>query len=155
MKTTIGLALAAALAASPFATFADDAARGPGTGHPCREGRGMRGGRGARLYDAKTVTTVSGQVAAVESGPRGRGVHLQLDTGSGTLPVHVGPAWFLSEQGLSIAAGDGHEITGSQITFDGKPALIAQAVKKVDKALALRDMQGIPVWAGQGQAHRK
>ena len=150
MTRTLGLALAAALLATPFAAAADDGASGPGTG-PCRDGRGPRP-RGAGFYDTRTVTTVTGQVAAVEqSGRRGRGLHLQLQTGSGTLPVHLGPARFLREQGLELAAGDQVEITGSQIAFDGKPELIAQVVKKGKQALALRDAQGVPVWAGRGR----
>jgi len=143
MKRTLGLALAAALLASPLAAAADGAG-------PCRDGRGPRA-RGARLYDTKTVTTVSGEVAAVEeAGRRGRGLHLQLKTASGTLPVHLGPAWFLKEQGLALAPGDPLEVTGSQVTFDGKAVLIAQVVKKGGQALALRDLQGVPVWAGHG-----
>lgn len=153
MQRTLGLALAAALLSTPLAAAAADAPCGPGVG-PCRDGRGPGHGRHARgpgFYDAKTVTTVSGQVTAVEAGPRGRGLHLQLQTAAGMLPVHLGPAWFLSEQGLAFTAGDAVEVTGSQVTFDGKPALIAQTVKKGDKALALRDIQGVPVWAGQGR----
>jgi len=151
MQRTLGLALAAALLSTPLAGAAADAPCGPGVG-PCRDGRDPgRGRHGPGFYDPKTVTTVSGQVAAVETGPRGRGLHLQLQTAAGALPVHLGPAWFLSEQGLAFAAGDAVEVTGSQVTFDGKPALIAQTVKKGDKALALRDLQGVPVWAGQGR----
>lgn len=150
MNRTLGLALAAGLLATPFAGIAADAPCGPGAG-PCRDGRGPRA-RGARLYDTKTVTTVTGQVTAVEqTGRRGRGVHLQVQTASGLLPVHLGPSWFLEEQKLALAAGDQVEITGSQVTFDGKPTLIAQVVKKGEQALALRDMQGVPVWAGQGR----
>ncbi|MDI6852119.1 MAG: hypothetical protein QME75_00745 [Deltaproteobacteria bacterium] len=46
-----------------------------------------------------------------------------------------------------MAAGDRLEVTGSRITYQGNPAIIASEVKKGDKALKLRDAQGIPAWA--------
>lgn len=162
MRTAIGLFLAANLAAGGYAALADDA-RGPGPGPcggmngpgPCggaMRGRGS-GARGTRLYDPKTVTTVSGEVAGVQevTGRRGGGIHLDLKTASGASHVHVGPAWFLQEEGMALAAGDRVEITGSQVTLDGQPTLIAQVVKKGDKAVALRDLNGVPVWAGCGR----
>lgn len=149
MKTTIGLALAAALAAVTFTAKADET-RGPGA---CAGTRGPRG-FGARHYDPKTVTTLSGEVVAVDQTGRGRrcgGVRLEVKTAEGTTPVRVGPSWFLEEQGLQIAPGDKLEITGSKVAFGGKPGLVAQVVKKGELAVALRDIQGVPVWAGRGR----
>lgn len=148
MKTTMALSLAAALAAAPLWAGADEAPAAPA--RPCARGPGARG---PRLYDPRTVTTLAGKVAAVEQVGRrrgGGGVHLSLETAEGTLPVHLGPSWFLQEQGLQLAAGDQVEITGSKVSFRGQPAVVAQVVKKGDKAVALRDLQGIPVWAGCG-----
>jgi hypothetical protein len=147
MKTTIGLALAAALAATGLAARADEV-RGPGA---CGGPGGFRGA-GARLYDPKAMTTLAGEVAAVEQrgGRRGGGVRLEVKTSEGTLPVLLGPAWFLEEQGLRLAAGDQVEITGSKVAFRGAPAVIAQVVKKGEAAVALRDLNGIPVWARCG-----
>jgi len=62
--------------------------------------------------------------------------------------VYLGPGWFLAKQDLTFAPQDQVEITGSQTTFQGKPALIAAQVKKGDKSLKLRDPAGIPAWAG-------
>jgi hypothetical protein len=151
MKTTMALSLAAALAAAPFAARAEEAPAAPARPGPYAGARGPRG-RGPRLYDPKTVTTVSGKVAAVQtvSGRRGGGIHLDLETAEGTLRVHLGPSWFLEKEGLRLAAGDQVEITGSKVTVRGQPAVIAQVVKKGDTAVALRDVQGIPVWAGRG-----
>ena len=150
MKTTIALSLAAALAAAPLAAGAEEAPAAPA--RPCAGARGPRA-RGARLYDPRTVTTLGGKIAAVQQvggGRRGGGVHLSLEAPEGTVAVHLGPSWFLQEQGLTLAAGDQVEITGSRVSFRGQPAVIAQVVKKGDTAVALRDLQGIPVWAGCG-----
>lgn len=40
------------------------------------------------------------------------------------------------------------EVTGSRVTFDGKPAIIAAEVKKGGETLKLRDEKGRPVWSG-------
>jgi hypothetical protein len=155
MKTKVLIALATLTLSAPAAAH-DPGCPGPGPG--AGPGRGMRGGRaggpgpGARAYDPKSVTTVAGKVSAVSaSGPRGQRVQLDLETADGVLPVRVGPAWFLEKEGLNLAAGDELEVTGSKITRDGQPLLIAQVVKKGATALALRDLNGIPVWAGQGR----
>jgi hypothetical protein len=43
------------------------------------------------------------------------------------------------------------EVTGSRVTFDGKPALIAAEIKKGNEALTLRDASEYPVWSGWRQ----
>jgi len=111
-----------------------------------------RGSDYARLYDAKTVETIKGEVVSVQTFTpargMGHGVHLQLKTDKETLPVHLGPAWFIENQDTKIEAKDVVEVRGSRITFEGKPALIAAEVKKGDETLQLRDRDGYPAWAG-------
>lgn len=115
-------------------------------------GLGPGGGAGYdRMYDPKTVETLSGEVVSVDKiidPGMGYGVSLTLRTNKETILVYLGPGWFLEKQDLSFAAKDQVEITGSQITFQGKPAIIAAQVKKGDKSLKLRDPAGIPAWAG-------
>ena len=115
-------------------------------------GLGPEGGAGYdRMYDPKTVETVSGEVVSVDKitdRGMGYGVSLTLKTGKETILVYLGPGWFLEKQDLTFAPKDQVEITGSQITFQGKPAIIAAQVKKGDKSLKLRDPAGIPAWAG-------
>jgi hypothetical protein len=149
MRTIIGVSILAALLGAGYAARAD----GPGPGGPgACNGAGPRG-HGPRHYDPKTVATVSGEVAAVQQGAgrRGGGARFDLTTADGTVAVHAGPAWFLRDQGIEIAQGDKVEVTGSRATLRGQPALIAQVVKKGDKAVVLRDMTGIPVWSRCGE----
>ena len=111
-------------------------------------------GKGAgydRMYDPKTVETVSGEVVSVDKIiDRGTsyGVSLTLKTDQETILVYLGPDWFIEKQDLTFAPKDQMEITGSQITFHGKPTIIAGTVQKGDKSLKLRDPAGIPAWAG-------
>ena len=79
------------------------------------------------------------------------GMHLNLQTDKETIPVHLGPAWFMQKQSPQIATGDAIVVTGSRVTFDGKPAIIAAEIKKGDKVIRLREQNGVPLWAGRGQ----
>lgn len=105
-----------------------------------------------RMYDSKTVETISGSVEKIETVTPTKGmstgIHLILKTEKEAISVHLGPSWYLERQDIQIAVGDKIEIKGSRITFEGKPAIIAAEVKKGDEILKLRDETGFPVWAG-------
>jgi hypothetical protein len=129
---------------------------GPGGGG---RGMGMGGGMGPRLYNPQTVTTVTGQVEKLADLPSmggGGGMGMQyrgvtLKTDQGSLLVHLGPGWYLDEKKFSITAGDTVEVTGSKVTLNNQPALIAREVKVNGTTLKLRDDQGLPVWRGMGR----
>jgi hypothetical protein len=114
-------------------------------------GQGYRGEYQGK-YNPKTVTTVKGVVETVEQMPPATGmsygIHLDLRTASGTLSVHLGPAWFIERQDIRIEEGDTLQVKGSKITYEGKPTIIAAEVKKGNTVLKLRDQNGFPVWAG-------
>jgi hypothetical protein len=121
-------------------------------------GSGMGGGMGPMLYNPQTATTVTGQVEKLEDLPSmggGSGMGMQhrgvtLKTDKGSLMVHLGPGWYLDEKKFAVKAGDTMEATGSQVTLNNQPALIAREVKVKDATLKLRDDQGLPVWRGMG-----
>jgi hypothetical protein len=104
-----------------------------------------------RMYNPKTVETVSGEVVSVnEITPmKGMqyGVHLMLKTDGKTISVHLGPGWFIENQDIRIEPGDKIEVMGSRITFEGKPAIVAAEVRKGDQVLKLRDQDGFPAWS--------
>jgi hypothetical protein len=144
-KTIVGAAL---LLSACFAQRV--AAQGP----PHWRGGGGWGPGGAygKIYDPKTVETVTGEVVSVDvltpMHRMHRGVHVQLKTVKETISVHLGPAWYIENQDTKIEPKDKIEVKGSRVTFDGKPAIIAAEVVKGDEVLKLRDDQGIPCWAG-------
>ena len=128
----------------------------PGMGMGRGQGRGWGAGDPySRMYNPKTVETLSGEVVSVEKFTPGRrmsyGVHFTLKTDKETIPVHLGPSWFMDKQAMTIAAGDKVEVTGSRITYEGNPTIIAAEVKKGGQVLKLRDAAGVPAWAGQGR----
>ena len=131
----------------------------PGMGPGGGQGRGWGAADSySRLYDPKTVETISGEVVSVDKFTPGRkmsyGVHFTLKTEKETIPVHLGPSWYVEKQAMTIAQGDKVEVTGSRITYEGKPTIIAGEVKKGGQDLKLRDAAGVPAWAGASQGPR-
>jgi len=122
-----------------------------------KKGRGAGGWRTDstfnRLYNPKTVETVTGKIIALDTLKSAKGmsygVHLMLKTDKETISIHLGPGRYLENQDVKIGLQDKVEIKGSRITFEGKPAIIAAEVKKGDGLLKLRDENGIPVWSGR------
>lgn len=143
MRTSAVALVVATLVAAP-------ALAGPGGGRGSG-GWGM-GGSYQRMFNPATVETVAGQVVSVDrmAPMKGmnQGIHLKLKTDQETIPVHVGPAWYLERLDTKIEKGDSIEVKGSRVNFQGKPALIASEIKKGDAVLKLRDDSGFPVWAG-------
>ncbi len=76
------------------------------------------------------------------------GVHLLVKLDKGEISVHLGPAWYIENQDVKIAAGDKVEIKGSKVSIGGKPILIAEELKKGDEVLRLRSADGVPFWSG-------
>jgi hypothetical protein len=122
-------------------------------------GGGRGGGPGAQGYNPQTVTTVKGQVEDLGSygmqgwrvapGMQTKGLVLKTDKGS--ITVHLGPAWYVSQQGFKLKEGDTLEVTGSKVTKDEKTVLLAAEVKKNGQTLKVRDEQGAPLWREQGR----
>jgi len=107
--------------------------------------------RSGRLYNPASEQTVTGQIVAIqrmEAQHRfGYGLHLVLKVGEEELPVHLGPGWYFERNDFPIAEGDTLQVTGSRITLEDGPALIAAELRKGDKTLRLRNEQGIPLWS--------
>jgi len=122
----------------------------------CRENGGGPGGPGGgpgRMYDPAKVETVKGEVTAVEKvgggGQMGPGIGLKLKTASGELTVHLGPQWYIEQQGeVPIKAGDTVEVKGVKASRGGQDFFLAGEVRKGGDVLRLRDESGVPLWAG-------
>lgn len=103
-----------------------------------------------RMFDPKTVETVSGEVTTISQfapakGMRG-GIHVNVKTDRETISVHLGPSWYLENQDVKIEPKDRVEVKGSRVVFSGKPAIIATEVRKGQDLLTLRDDSGFPAW---------
>lgn len=117
--------------------------------------RGM--GRGqmqpyTRPFDPGTVTTLTGEVTEIVYVEKNAnlnrvGVHLMVKTATETIPVHLGPVWYIENQ-EQFERGDQVSVTGSRVTFNDAPALVATKVIRGEMALQLRDQNGYPAWRG-------
>ncbi len=105
-----------------------------------------------RMYNTATVETLAGTIESVDkiTPMKGMhyGVHVMLKTDKETIPVHLGPGWYIERLDTKLEKGDKVEVKGSRVVIAGKPAVIAAEIKKGDNTLVLRDSAGIPVWAG-------
>ena len=137
--------LSVLLATSAFAQT------GPGMRWQGSGGWGM-GGKYQHMYDPQTVESVKGTVESIETPAPMRGMHhaviIVLKTDKGTIPVHLGPEWYIERLDVKIQKGDVIGVRGSSVEFNGRHIIIAAEVQKGSQVLTLRDDKGIPVWAG-------
>jgi sporulation protein YlmC with PRC-barrel domain len=107
-----------------------------------------------KLFDPKTMKTISGQVIKVDQVPEyGFGMQMRLTVFIDTkeiLPVFLGPAFYIVGpwQAKHFKLGDTVTVSGSQVTVSGEPFMIATTVKRGNEVLRLRDTDGIPGWIG-------
>ena len=148
MKRTITFMMVISILSFLLATesFAQKGMKWQGSGN---WGPGTQYGR---LYNPQAMETLSGEVASVDTitpmKGMSSGVHLMVKTDKETISVHLGPAWYIQRQDMKIAPGDKVEITGSRITFQAQPTIIAAELKKGTEIFKLRDGDGFPVWSG-------
>jgi hypothetical protein len=119
---------------------------GPGEG---------KGGGPSGLYNPQTVVTVAGVVVSTTPPAVKQGlpylVYLSLQTEAGKVTVFLGPSLHIEKLPLQIKVLDRIQVTGSKITWEGAPVIMAAEVKKGDQVLKLRDANGVPVWSGRGR----
>jgi hypothetical protein len=107
------------------------------------------------LYDPQTVTTVSGVVVSLTPPQAEPGLpylaYLTLRTEKEKIKVFLGPSLYVDKLPVKLKALDQIQVTGSKITWEGKPVILAAEVKKGNQVLKLRDTDGTPVWSGRGR----
>ena len=87
-----------------------------------------------RLYNPATVETISGTVEGIEKVTPMKGMYpaieLIVKTDKETIPVHLGPEWYVGRLDTKIEKGNTVDVKGSRATLSGKPVIIAAEVKK-------------------------
>ncbi|MBN2034988.1 MAG: PRC-barrel domain-containing protein [Deltaproteobacteria bacterium] len=126
-------------------------------GSPMHPGTG-RGEPSKKIFDSKTIKTISGQVIKVDQVPEpGSGMEMRLTVfidKKEVLPVYLGPAFYIvgSEEVEHFKIGDQVTVSGSEVTVNGEPLMIAMTVKRGNQVLRLRDKDGNPEWIGWKKA---
>jgi hypothetical protein len=112
------------------------------------------GGGPGGLYNPDTVVTLSGIVIA-KTPPSAKGLpqlaYLTLKTNTGKITVFLGPDLYVDKLPVRIQNLDKIQVTGSEITWEGKAVILAATITKGDQVLKLREPNGVPVWSGQRQ----
>jgi hypothetical protein len=116
----------------------------------------MKKGSPGRVYNPQTVVTVSGMVVSVNAPPRNDGlpylVYLTLQVGAEKISVFLGPNLYVDKLPGKIQALDKIQVTGSKVTWQGKPVIVAAEIKKGNQVFHFRRPDGAPYW-GQRRPH--
>lgn len=104
------------------------------------------------LFNSKSVETIKGTVESVDTVTPMQGmtpgVSLTMRTEKGeSLPVQLGPAWYVENQDVKLQPNENIEVRGSRVTSDSGPVVIAQEIRKGDETFKLRDDKGQPMWS--------
>jgi hypothetical protein len=109
-----------------------------------------------RCYHPTDVEAFSGEVSGITTTVpmpgMTDGIVLLLTMKAVSIPVQLGPAWYIERLDAPIEVGDHIEVLGAKALAAGLPAVIAAEVRKGDKVLVLRDAEGIPAWTGWRRA---
>ncbi len=104
------------------------------------------------MFDPDSIENLRGKVLSVEKfiplRQMGWGLLVMVSDEKGEeIAVHVGPGWYLEQQGFDIEPGERVAIRGSRITFNEEPAIMAMEVKTQKAAIQLRNEKGVPAWS--------
>lgn len=109
-----------------------------------------------RCYQSTSVERFVGDVSEITTTVpmpgMTEGVSVLLTMKALSVPVLLGPAWYIEHLDARIEIGDRIEVIGAKAFAEGLPAVLAAEVRKGDSVLVLRDAVGIPVWAGWRRA---
>ncbi len=100
-------------------------------------------------YDPKSEVTINGTIDDIKDFTAAKGdigTVLVVKTATDTFDVRLCPNSFLKEFAVTFNKGDKVEITGSKVTIEDKPVILAREVVLGNNTLVLRDKQGAPVW---------
>ena len=100
----------------------------------------------SELFDPETIETVTGKILKVEYYEQ---IRLMLYTDAKKpVMVYLGPIGFFESQGKVMKRGDQVTVTGSILTIDDTPIMVATSIQEGNEELQLRDKEGHPTWIG-------
>jgi hypothetical protein len=78
-----------------------------------------------------------------------------LKTDKGYVLVHLGPAWYIDQQQLTVKEGDTLKVTGSKIIAKQRTMILGRKIEVNGHTLTLRNEQGFPAWRGMRGGGRR
>jgi hypothetical protein len=114
--------------------------------------RAGKGGGPGVSYNPQSVVTVTGIVISKTPAPVKPGlpylVYLTVKTEKDKITVFLGPSVFIDQMPVQIKQLDRIQVTGSQVTWAGKPVILTAEINKGDQVIKLRGPDGVPLWSG-------
>jgi len=109
-----------------------------------RTGVAASGTSRAMAYAASRESAVQGTVIQYEEAASAAplGAHAKVQTASGIVVVHLGPASYLKARRFSLAAGDEVRFVGATATGKTGSVFLARTVERGGEKLALRSPRG-------------
>jgi sporulation protein YlmC with PRC-barrel domain len=104
-----------------------------------------------QLFDRKTIERIRGTIVRSEAiAPMpamdpGTVLTIRYDEGK-NIVVHLGPEWFVRRQQGEFKEGVEVDVSGSRVSIDGKPAIMATQLRINGRTMTLREDNGVPVW---------
>ena len=102
------------------------------------------------LFDPGKIETISGKIVKVKYYEELRLI-IYTDTKKPVL-VALGPIDYFTGRNKVLKAGDTVTVTGSMITIDDTPLMIATKIKEGNEEMQVRDNEGYPIWMGWKKA---
>jgi len=105
----------------------------------------------ATAFNQATIETFTGEAMGVQDLRRLFGVAdyinfvLRTEQNENWM-VSLGPGSYLEENNFELSNGDRVTVTGSRVTIQGRPTLMATEIEKNGQRLQLRNQNGVPVW---------
>jgi len=98
-------------------------------------------------YDlAKDVALTGSVLAYVENSKTPPlGAHLTLQTGSGSVDVHLGNARLLRQAGIRLEAGQSVRVVGQSRTLGARSVFLARLLQSGTRVVPLRSDHGLPL----------
>lgn len=111
----------------------------------------------AKIFNPQSIKEISGEVIKVDQVIPNKGIISQVQikltvfvNRKEPVPVYMGPRWYVSGPGgrPPLKVGDKVTVTGSWITSQTEPFMIATTVTEGARTFLLRQSDGAPFWSG-------
>jgi hypothetical protein len=110
----------------------------------------------ASAYDLSRDTVLEGTVLKYteNSSIPPIGAHVSVQTSSGPVEVHLGDARFLKFNKFTLTEGSSVKITGQNLSYGQGTIFFARIIQQGGQALALRSVNGAPLWLAGARSQR-
>jgi len=104
------------------------------------------------IYNPSTEARISAVITGVRQVPDGplAGVHLTVQSKTGTVDVYLGPTDFIRFFKTDFPAGAPVQVIGSRVPGGSGEVVLAREVTEGATTLTLREFTGVPIWRHWG-----